>query len=191
MDVRRRELQAEVDVLKGQLVQERAEIEAAQRALKAQTDEARRTIVETRETALLQDVGIYEYRHPLTDVLAYEKALDRLQDAIKAAVKRDGGAILATTNWEVNGSKAEGLKMVQDFSKLMLRAFNAEADMLVRSLKPYKLDSAIERLKKVEETIKRLGATMQIRIWPIHTSAAEPPVRSGGLGATGVSVATP
>jgi DNA repair exonuclease SbcCD ATPase subunit len=58
--------------------------------------------------------------------------------------------------------------MVQDFSKLMLRAFNAEADTLVRGLKPYKIDSAIERLRKVEETIKRLGTTMQIRISPAY-----------------------
>jgi vacuolar-type H+-ATPase subunit I/STV1 len=68
----------------------------------------------------------------------------------------------------VNGSVKEGRKMVQDFSKLMLRAFNAEADTLVRGLKPYKLDSAIERLSKVEETIKRLGTTMQIRISPAY-----------------------
>jgi hypothetical protein len=54
--------------------------------------------------------------------------------------------------------------MVRDFSKLMLRAFNAEADNLVRGLKPYKLDGAIDRLKKVAETIERLGKTMQIRI---------------------------
>ena len=88
--------------------------------MKAQTDEALRTIVETRETALLQEVGIYDYRHPLTDAVAYEKALDRLQDAIKAAArKEDGGAILATTTWEVNGSKAEGQKMVQEMSKLL------------------------------------------------------------------------
>jgi hypothetical protein len=92
----RRVLQTDVDALKAQLVQERAEIEVAQRSLKAQTDEALRTIVETRETALLQEVGIYDYRHPLTDAVAYEKALDRLQDAIKAAAKKeDGGAILA------------------------------------------------------------------------------------------------
>jgi hypothetical protein len=168
IDDRRRLLQTEVDALKAQLVQEQAEIEVAQRLLKAQTDEALRTIVETRETALLQEVGIYEYRHPLTDAVAYEKALDRLQDAIKAAARKDGGAILATTTWEVNGSKAEGLKMVQEMSKLMLRAFNAEADTLARGLKPYKLGSAVERLKKVEETIRRLGATMQLRISPSY-----------------------
>jgi hypothetical protein len=56
--------------------------------------------------------------------------------------------------------------MVSDFSKLMLRAFNAEADTLVRGLKPFKLDAAIERLKKVSEVIERLGRTMKIRISP-------------------------
>ncbi|MEJ8857436.1 DUF4041 domain-containing protein [Variovorax robiniae] len=54
--------------------------------------------------------------------------------------------------------------MVRDFSKLMLRAFNAEADNLVRSLKPYKLDAAVERLRKVASTIERLGRSMDIRV---------------------------
>jgi hypothetical protein len=46
----------------------------------------------------------------------------------------------------------------------MLRAFNAEADTLVRWLKPYKLEGALDRLKKVSETIEHLGKTMKIRI---------------------------
>jgi hypothetical protein len=54
--------------------------------------------------------------------------------------------------------------MAREYSKLMLRAFNAEADTLVRWLKPYKLDGALERLKKVSETIERLGKIMNIRI---------------------------
>lgn len=59
--------------------------------------------------------------------------------------------------------------MVRDFSKLMLRAYNAEADNLVRGMKPYKLDSAIERLQKVARTIAKLGKTMDIRIsQPYH-----------------------
>jgi hypothetical protein len=83
---------------------------------------------------------------------------------MKAMVKKDGGAVLATTDWTVNGSVTEGRAMVRDFSKLMLRAFNAEADTLIRGLKPYKLNGALDRLKKVAETIERLGKTMNIRI---------------------------
>jgi hypothetical protein len=165
---RRSELEVEVGDLEKRLARERATIEADRALLTSQTDQARQAIVETRETALLQEVGIYDYRHPLTDAVAYESALSRLQDAIKAATKKDCGAIEAATNWEVNGSKTEGAKMIRDISKLMLRAFNAGADTLIRGLKPYKLDSAKERLRKVEETIKRLGEGMQIRISPTY-----------------------
>jgi hypothetical protein len=59
--------------------------------------------------------------------------------------------------------------MVNEYSKLVLRAYNAEADNLVRSLKPYKLQTALEPLEKTSTTIARLGRTMNIRIsGPYH-----------------------
>nr|WP_277350055.1 DUF4041 domain-containing protein [Nonomuraea sp. FMUSA5-5] len=48
----------------------------------------------------------------------------------------------------------------------MLRAYNAEADNCVRTMRPYKLQSAIERLEKVVDTIVRLGRTMDIHVHP-------------------------
>jgi hypothetical protein len=96
--------------------------------------------------------------------VAYQAELARLKESIKAMTRKDGGAVWGTTNWNVNGSAAQGRKMVRDFSKLMLRAYNAEADNLVRGLKPYKLDSAIDRLNKVVVTIAKLGSTMDIHI---------------------------
>ena len=50
-----------------------------------------------------------------------------------------------TTSWTVNGSTTEGRKMVRDFSKLMLRAYNAEADNCLRTMKPHRLASSIDR----------------------------------------------
>ncbi len=47
--------------------------------------------------------------------------------------------------------------MVREFSKLMLRAYNNEADNAVRSMKPYTLESSMARLQKARETIIRLG----------------------------------
>jgi len=146
------------------LQRESADAAEALRATSAQLDEVRKAIVTTEDLALLQEAGIYRYRHPLTDAVAYQKELASIDDNIKAMVRKDGGAVLATTNWTVNGSAAQGRTMVRDFSKLLLRAFNAEADNLVRGLKPYKLDAAIERLTKVADVIERLGKTMQIRI---------------------------
>lgn len=151
------------------LRQQQAGAESQAQSLRTQLAELQKRIVATEEIALLQEAGVYRYRHPLSDAVAYEKELGRIEDDIKEMTKKDGGAVLATTNWTVNGSATEGRKMVRDFSKLMLRAFNAEADNLVRGLKPYKLDAAIDRLAKVASTIEKLGKTMAIRIsTPYH-----------------------
>jgi Domain of unknown function (DUF4041)/T5orf172 domain len=135
-----------------------------QNELEAEVAKLKQDVAVTEETAILQEVGIYEYRHPLTDAVAYQAALKRLQDQIKVMARKDGGAVLAATNWTVNGSSAQGKTMVREYSKLVLRAYNAEADNLVRGLKPYKLESALERLARISVTIARLGKTMDIRI---------------------------
>lgn len=139
---------------------------AAQTALfevSRELNEARALVLETREMALLQEAGIYEYRHPLEDAVAYQSALKTLKDRTKAAISQ-GQAESAATNWTVNNSAREGTKMVKDFSKLMLRAYNAEADNAVKTLKPYALDRAKEKLTKVRTTIAKLGQTMSIEI---------------------------
>ena len=132
--------------------------------LQQRLDELRQQVVVTEEKALLQEVGVYQYQHPLSDAVAYQEALADLQERIKTMAKTDGGAVRAAAGWTVNGSDAQGRAMLRDYSKLMLRAYNAEADNLVRTLKPYKLPAAIERLGKVAATIARLGKTMDIRI---------------------------
>jgi hypothetical protein len=164
LEAKRASLEREVAEQASRLEHERSAAAVAAQELRLQLDEARKSIVETEDLALLQEAGIYRYRHPLTDAVAYTNELAVIEDRMKAMVRKDGGAVQATTNWTVNGSAAQGRAMVRDFSKLMLRAFNAEADNLVRGLKPYKLATAIERLNKVADTIERLGKTMQIRI---------------------------
>lgn len=164
LEKRKTELKAELQELISR--SERARIaEELQRAdLQQQVEALRKTMVATEDLALLQEAGIYQYRHPLTDIVQYESRLAQLHIQIKEMVKKDGGAVESAQDWQVNGSAAQGRAMIRDFSKLMLRAFNAEADNLVRGLKPHKLDSAIDRLNKVAETIERLGKIMQIRI---------------------------
>ena len=59
--------------------------------LQAQYDELRTHVVETSDTAILQEVGVYEYRHPLTDAPAYKGQLATISDQIKTAVKSGPG----------------------------------------------------------------------------------------------------
>ena len=174
LEARRAELEREIAEQSQRLAREKSEATAASESARKLLEEARKTIVETEDLALLQEAGVYRYRHPLTDAVAYQKVLEEIQTQIEAMI-RDGGAVLAASNWTINGSATKGKAMVREYSKLMLRAFNAEADTLVRWLKPYKLDGALNRLERVSHTIERLGNTMNIRISPdyYHLRARE------------------
>jgi len=133
------------------------------RTKRRELDRIRESIVETQDVVLLQEAGVYEYQHPLADAVAYKAELAKIKDRIKTMARGDR-AVVGATDWSVNGSLAQGRKMVRDFSKLMLRAYNAEADNLIRTMRPYKLRSSVERLDKTAQTIERLGKTMNIRV---------------------------
>lgn len=167
---RQRELQQTLDQVRQQAEREAVAANARRDAanLEAQQAENRvrelkKSIVRADETAMLQEVGIYEYRHVLADAVAYKSTLADLTDGIKTTARK-GQAVVGSTNWTVNGSATHGRRMVSDFSKLMLRAYNAEADYAVRSMRPHRLQSLIERLEKSRATVARLGSTMDIRI---------------------------
>jgi len=149
----------EAAALEARIQQAHAELDR----VNAEADGARKEIVEIREIALLQEAGIYAYRHPLADAVAYQSALEEVKKLTRKWTS-SGQAVTATTAWSVNGSEKAGMAMVRDFSKLMLRAYNSEADNAVRSLKPFALASAKDRLDKVRETIARLGKTMSIQV---------------------------
>ncbi|WP_157527655.1 DUF4041 domain-containing protein, partial [Micromonospora rosaria] len=125
----------------------------------------RAELVRASTESELQEVGIYEYQHPLADAVAYKARLADLSDRIKIMARGDR-AVLASTGWTVNGSVAEGRKMLREYTKLMLRAYNAEADSCVARVQPHRLHTTVERLNKVTHTIARLGRTMGIHVAP-------------------------
>jgi hypothetical protein len=150
---------AERDALRSEV--ERLRTEAAR--LRAEATALQSQLVVTNEHLLLQEIGVYDYAHPLDSSVAYKTWLDDTKQHIKRLAAADR-AVTCTSQWTVNGSPKEGAKMVRDISKLMLRAYNAEADSCVRSVKPTTRDSTVARLDKTRETIAKLGKSMQIRI---------------------------
>ncbi|WP_254125019.1 DUF4041 domain-containing protein [Amycolatopsis sp. CA-230715] len=160
MEAELRNLRSAVDLAK----EERAGLAASQQKLRAEADMWHQRVVETRDVALLQEVGLYEYAHPLDDALAYKDALKELKERTKAAAKSD--AVTCQVDWAVNGSVKEGQKLGRDMAKLMLRAYNAEADNAVRVVKPHTRESVKNRLTTTRDTIGRLGKLMRIVISP-------------------------
>lgn len=135
------------------------ELDELHRRLQATREE----LVELDDALMLQRVGIYEYHHPLENAEAYKESLREIKESIRQAI-RGKSAIVASDRFAYNNSLAQGRKMTRDFSTLMLRAYNAEADSCVRSLRAGSLDSAVKRLNKAVETIARLGAMMEMHV---------------------------
>ena len=126
--------------------------------------EVKESLIETQEIAMLQEVGVYQYSSILETSEGYSEKIAEIQAKIKERNITNGGAITAAQGWTVNGSTSEGAKMIKEFSKLMLRAYNGEVDDALRTLKPYKVDAAVDRVNKVEISIEKLGKTMSIAI---------------------------
>lgn len=139
-------------------------LEAENAALRAQLAEARSDdYVELSDARILQDVGIYRYHHPLESAAAYQNALTTLESRIAEVVKA-GRAIVKSELFTFNNSLAQGRRMTDDLAKLMLRAYNAEADNSIRTLRVGNVVTAKRRLEASRTAIAKLGSLMEMRI---------------------------
>jgi hypothetical protein len=102
------------------------------------------TVVELNDERVLQDVGIYRYHHPLENAVAYRARLDGVGARIAELVKA-GVAIEKSNMFTFDGSLSKGRSFTNDLARLMLRAYNAEAENVVRTLRVGNLQTAIRR----------------------------------------------
>ena len=109
------------------------------------------------------DYGLYKPTFEFANSDLYKEKLNKLRDKQKQCIKNDNAAY-GNTNWQVNGSAAQGRTMVNNYKKLLLRAFNVECDDIVANVKVSNLNRSIERIEKISEQISKLGKTMAIGI---------------------------
>lgn len=120
-------------------------------------------VAELDDERVLQEAGIYRYHHPLESAIAYRDRLAQLTVSIASMVK-SGGAIEKSNTFTFDGSLAKGRSMTNDLAKLMLRAYNAEAENVVRTLRAGNTALALKRLTTAKDAIEKLGAMMKMRI---------------------------
>ncbi len=139
--------------------------------LEAENAELRRALaaregerpIDLDDARVLQAAGIYRYHHPLESAAAYKERLKELEARIADSI-RESRAIVKSDLFTLNNSLAQGRRMTSDLGKLMLRAYNAEADNVIRSLRAGNVDTAKRRLEASRTAIARLGALMEMRI---------------------------
>ena len=141
-----------------------ASLEAENARLRAQlASSLTEEYVELDDAKVLQDVGIYRYHHPLESAVAYQEELRRLEREV-ADLILSGRAIVRSELFTLNNSLAQGRRMTDDLAKLMLRAYNAEADNSIRTLRAGNVVTAKRRMSASRTAIAKLGRLMEMHI---------------------------
>lgn len=129
----------------------------------AKTSELRGQVLVLEETLLLESFALYEPKFKLNSSQEYKSRLDSVREDQKALIK-NGQAATGNMDWQVNGSKAEGRKLVNDMIKLVIRSFNNEADYCVDNVKFDNIELGEKRIRKSFETCNKLGRVMTVSL---------------------------
>ncbi len=141
-------------------------------ALKAEIADLRRQLAEgpsgdeiipLSDDYVLQSIGIYRYHHPLENAAGFKERLTEVEVEIVSLVK-DEKAIEVSNRFTFENSLAKGQRLCSDLGKLMLRAYNSEADNCIRSLRVGNIQTAKIRMEASRKAIARLGVVMEIQI---------------------------
>lgn len=157
MDVLTREQAArDADAARLRLSTEVRILQGEKQALEAQ-------IVDVRGVAEVHSVGYYDFEHPAEASVKLAGELDQVRRQIKDAI-RAKTAVRSVTGFTFNNSEKEGTKFVRDLTKLLLRAYNAEAENCVKTARAGNYHVAQNRLEKAREQIRKAGAMIGLDV---------------------------
>lgn len=131
--------------------------------LNSNIKDLKKDIITFSDEILVQDFGLYEPRYSFINADAYKAELTNIRNKQKAMIK-DGSAVSGSIDWQVNGSAAQGRKMIKDMQKLLLRAFNSECDEIINKVKYNNYDTSVKKMERSFNAIAKLGITMSISI---------------------------
>lgn len=115
-------------------------------------------------------VGLYKPHFTYVDSENYKNAISMARDRQKNMI-RSGLATRCDTSWTVGGNKREGERMIKDYEKLVLRAFNAESDAAISNVSWNNFEVMKTRIEKAFDTLNKLGTVMHVSLTPEYMTA--------------------
>jgi hypothetical protein len=119
------------------------------------------------EQAHLQSFGFYKPRYAFATSAHYEQRLETIRQEQKRMLKEKTAAV-CPVEWQVNGSRTEGRKQVNQTLKLMLRAFNGESDACIAKVKYNNVGVMEARIRKACDAINDLAGVQKSRIADVY-----------------------
>jgi hypothetical protein len=123
----------------------------------------RRELESVEEAIDIQSFGFYRPKYGFQSSDQYAIRLEQVRGQQKHMIKMDT-ATFCDTPWKVDGSAAEGRKMIQRMSKLMLRAFNGECDAAIAKARYDNVVKLDQRITKSCEEVNKLGHSNRVMI---------------------------
>lgn len=140
---------------KNSLKEEIISLEKEKLKLKLEIQEYKKKLIVFDEDILYQDFALYQ---PIYDFANSEQYKTRLEDIrrIQKGLIKDQKAINFYDGWTVNGSKAEGKKMINNNIKQILRCFNTECEVSIMKVKYNNIDSMESRIEKSFDSLNKI-----------------------------------
>lgn len=147
--------------------QQAQEARATRDEVNAGISARRAELVDLTAAVELQAVGLFDFENPAASSTELASKLEALRYRIKNAV-RDKRAVTTAPRFTFNNSEAQGRKFMTDMAKVLLRAYNAEAENAIKATRAGNLHVAQTRLSKAAEQIAKSGTMIDLRIEPSY-----------------------
>lgn len=148
------------------LASTRAEMDAVRTqytAGRARLEELSAEISSLEENLEHIEDGFYKPHFTYEDSESYKDALNFVR-AEQKGLAQSGRATYCATTWKVGGSAREGERMVKQTQKLILRAFNAEAEAAISNVSWNNYETMRARILKAKEVLNKHGTVLQVSL---------------------------
>lgn len=157
------EARQQLEATVSQAARQRAALEQQINELNSQITAKQSEVIELDEQMLLQSFGFYKPQYDFATSGLYKNQLEKIR-AQQAKMIKDGIACHSSTSWIINNSQKEGERLIKDYVKLILRAFNNECDASIVDVKFNNVVSIEKKIQKAFDTLNKLGERMTITI---------------------------
>lgn len=120
-------------------------------------------VISLRDRISLEEVGLFDFEHAAEASQNLAAQLESVRARIRESSKI-GVAITATTGFTFNNSESKGKTFVNQMSRIMLRAYNAEAENAVKTVRAGNLAAAQKRLETARAQIAKQGQMIDLSV---------------------------
>lgn len=113
--------------------------------------------------------GLYIPQYKFMDAQGFSDKLKEIRQQQKKMIS-EKTACTYPRDIKYNGNAKEGAAIVNDWMKLMLRAFNGECEAIISKARFDNTYALIDRIKKSAESINVIGKRMNVQIVPAYVN---------------------